>query len=164
MYKRNVSADGVLFCFIKRVFCFKVGMGEREELASMPLLVGRTLLQHGVILCSWSCQHNTKWIWLCLSLFLLKTQFWCPLQPCFTIFTESLLFGQDFGKCPLLRLFTQEYILALNELNAGMEVVKNFIHRLVTFNLWCISSPIYMLGLNHDTVTSHSPAHLFSCC
>uniref|UniRef100_A0A8B9FQC6 C-Maf-inducing protein n=1 Tax=Amazona collaria TaxID=241587 RepID=A0A8B9FQC6_9PSIT len=35
---------------------------------------------------------------------------------------------KDFGKCPLLRLFTQEYILALNELNAGMEVVKNFIH------------------------------------
>lgn len=36
---------------------------------------------------------------------------------------------QDFGKCPRLRLFTQEYILALNELNAGMEVVKKFIHR-----------------------------------
>ncbi|XP_044515517.1 C-Maf-inducing protein [Gracilinanus agilis] len=34
----------------------------------------------------------------------------------------------DFGKCPRLRLFTQEYILALNELNAGMEVVKKFIH------------------------------------
>lgn len=33
----------------------------------------------------------------------------------------------DFGKCPRLRLFTQEYILALNELNAGMEVVKKFI-------------------------------------
>lgn len=38
---------------------------------------------------------------------------------------------QDFGKCPRLRLFTQEYILALNELNAGMEVVKKFIHRSV---------------------------------
>lgn len=37
--------------------------------------------------------------------------------------------GQDFGKCPRLRLFTQEYILALNELNAGMEVVKKFVHR-----------------------------------
>lgn len=36
---------------------------------------------------------------------------------------------QDFGKCPRLRLFTQEYILALNELNAGMEVVKKFVHR-----------------------------------
>ncbi|CAJ0967386.1 unnamed protein product [Ranitomeya imitator] len=36
--------------------------------------------------------------------------------------------GRDFGKCPRLRLFTQEYILALNELNAGMEVVKKFIH------------------------------------
>uniref|UniRef100_A0A8V5GSQ6 C-Maf-inducing protein PH domain-containing protein n=1 Tax=Melopsittacus undulatus TaxID=13146 RepID=A0A8V5GSQ6_MELUD len=36
--------------------------------------------------------------------------------------------NMDFGKCPLLRLFTQEYILALNELNTGMEVVKNFIH------------------------------------
>ncbi|CAH2324527.1 C-Maf-inducing isoform X1 [Pelobates cultripes] len=35
---------------------------------------------------------------------------------------------QDFGKCPRLRLFTQEYILALNELNAGMEVVNKFIH------------------------------------
>ncbi|XP_072278820.1 C-Maf-inducing protein [Pyxicephalus adspersus] len=39
-----------------------------------------------------------------------------------------LMFVQDFGKCPRLRLFTQEYILALNELNAGMEVVKKFIH------------------------------------
>ncbi|XP_065516625.1 C-Maf-inducing protein-like isoform X3 [Lathamus discolor] len=36
--------------------------------------------------------------------------------------------NMDFGKCPLLRLFTQEYIMALNELNTGMEVVKNFIH------------------------------------
>jgi len=62
-------------------------------------------------------------------------QFQCTLQACFTVFTESLLFGQDFGKCPRLRLFTQEYILALNELNAGMEVVKKFIHRLVTFNV-----------------------------
>lgn len=39
---------------------------------------------------------------------------------------------QDFGKCPRLRLFTQEYILALNELNAGMEVVKKFIQRCVS--------------------------------
>ncbi|NXS45003.1 CMIP protein, partial [Balaeniceps rex] len=38
--------------------------------------------------------------------------------------------NMDFGKCPRLRLFTQEYILALNELNAGLEVVKKFIHRL----------------------------------
>ncbi|MEQ2196379.1 hypothetical protein XENOCAPTIV_023254, partial [Xenoophorus captivus] len=37
-------------------------------------------------------------------------------------------FCKDFGKCPRLRLFTQEYILALNELNGGMEVVKKFIH------------------------------------
>ncbi|XP_063053753.1 LOW QUALITY PROTEIN: C-Maf-inducing protein [Engraulis encrasicolus] len=36
--------------------------------------------------------------------------------------------NMDFGKCPRLRLFTQEYILALNELNAGLEVVKKFIH------------------------------------
>ncbi|XP_035769354.1 C-Maf-inducing protein [Neolamprologus brichardi] len=36
--------------------------------------------------------------------------------------------NMDFGKCPRLRLFTQEYILALNELNGGMEVVKKFIH------------------------------------
>ncbi|KAL6045315.1 hypothetical protein STEG23_018463 [Scotinomys teguina] len=35
--------------------------------------------------------------------------------------------NMDFGKCPRLRLFTQEYILALNELNAGMEVVRKFI-------------------------------------
>nr|DBA16967.1 TPA: hypothetical protein GDO54_002490 [Pyxicephalus adspersus] len=40
----------------------------------------------------------------------------------------SKLLSEDFGKCPRLRLFTQEYILALNELNAGMEVVKKFIH------------------------------------
>lgn len=43
-----------------------------------------------------------------------------------------LLSLQDFGKCPRLRLFTQEYILALNELNAGMEVVKKFIQRWVS--------------------------------
>uniref|UniRef100_A0A3Q4AGG1 C-Maf-inducing protein PH domain-containing protein n=1 Tax=Mola mola TaxID=94237 RepID=A0A3Q4AGG1_MOLML len=36
--------------------------------------------------------------------------------------------NMDFGKCPRLRLFTHEYILALNELNAGMEVVKKFVH------------------------------------
>uniref|UniRef100_A0A3Q2D4G8 C-Maf inducing protein n=1 Tax=Cyprinodon variegatus TaxID=28743 RepID=A0A3Q2D4G8_CYPVA len=36
--------------------------------------------------------------------------------------------NMDFGKCPRLRLFTQEYILALNELNGGMEVVQKFIH------------------------------------
>uniref|UniRef100_A0A8C2PZP5 C-Maf inducing protein n=1 Tax=Cyprinus carpio TaxID=7962 RepID=A0A8C2PZP5_CYPCA len=42
--------------------------------------------------------------------------------------------NMDFGKCPRLRLFTQEYILALNELNAGMEVVKKFIHSVL--NLW----------------------------
>uniref|UniRef100_A0A8C9TNK0 C-Maf-inducing protein n=1 Tax=Scleropages formosus TaxID=113540 RepID=A0A8C9TNK0_SCLFO len=36
--------------------------------------------------------------------------------------------NMDFGKCPRLRLFTQEYILALNELNGGMEVVKKFVH------------------------------------
>ncbi|CAL8262732.1 unnamed protein product [Merluccius merluccius] len=36
--------------------------------------------------------------------------------------------NMDFGKCPRLRLFTQEYILALNKLNAGMEVVKKFVH------------------------------------
>ena len=29
-------------------------------------------------------------------------------------------------------LFTQEYVLALNELNAGMEVVKKFIQRCVS--------------------------------
>uniref|UniRef100_A0A3B3RLI1 C-Maf inducing protein n=1 Tax=Paramormyrops kingsleyae TaxID=1676925 RepID=A0A3B3RLI1_9TELE len=40
--------------------------------------------------------------------------------------------NMDFGKCPRLRLFTQEYILALNELNGGMEVVKKFVHRLVS--------------------------------
>lgn len=43
--------------------------------------------------------------------------------------TLVCLVFQDFGKCPRLRLFTQEYILALNELNAGMEVVKKFVHR-----------------------------------
>lgn len=68
--------------------------------------------------------------------------------------TESLLLGQDFGKCPRLRLFTQEYILSLNELNAGMEVVKKFIHRLAAFNLCCISNPVSILWC----VTSPSPA------
>jgi hypothetical protein len=47
--------------------------------------------------------------------------------------SRPLLSPQDFGKCPRLRLFTQEYILALNELNAGMEVVKKFIQRYVSF-------------------------------
>lgn len=46
--------------------------------------------------------------------------------------SRPLLCLQDFGKCPRLRLFTQEYILALNELNAGMEVVKKFIQRWVS--------------------------------
>lgn len=49
--------------------------------------------------------------------------------PSFTDAPGLLFSFQDFGKCPRLRLFTQEYILALNELNAGMEVVKKFIHR-----------------------------------
>lgn len=53
--------------------------------------------------------------------------------PSFTDSTGLVFSIQDFGKCPRLRLFTQEYILALNELNAGMEVVKKFIHRWVTF-------------------------------
>ncbi|KAI2653450.1 C-Maf-inducing protein [Labeo rohita] len=48
--------------------------------------------------------------------------------PSFTDAPGLLFSFQDFGKCPRLRLFTQEYILALNELNAGMEVVKKFIH------------------------------------
>ena len=52
--------------------------------------------------------------------------FWSPPNPC------PLRCLQDFGKCPRLRLFTQEYILALNELNAGMEVVKKFIQRWVS--------------------------------
>ena len=51
---------------------------------------------------------------------------WSPPNPC------PLCSLQDFGKCPRLRLFTQEYILALNELNAGMEVVKKFIQRWVS--------------------------------
>lgn len=49
---------------------------------------------------------------------------WVPAPPSLSL--------QDFGKCPRLRLFTQEYILALNELNAGMEVVKKFIQRWVS--------------------------------
>uniref|UniRef100_A0A8C4NRY3 C-Maf inducing protein n=1 Tax=Dicentrarchus labrax TaxID=13489 RepID=A0A8C4NRY3_DICLA len=44
--------------------------------------------------------------------------------------------NMDFGKCPRLRLFTQEYILALNELNAGMEVVKKFVHRVEGLDLY----------------------------
>ena len=55
---------------------------------------------------------------------------WPPLQVCPNSY--SLLSLQDFGKCPRLRLFTQEYILSLNELNAGMEVVKKFIQRWVS--------------------------------
>lgn len=57
----------------------------------------------------------------------------------------ALLPLQDFGKCPRLRLFTQEYILALNELNAGMEVVKKFIQRWVSGPLppyACTSPPL----------------------
>lgn len=95
---------------------------------------------------------------LCLSCFLLGTHS-LDVAGMFQHLTLSLsFFGQDFGKCPRLRLFTQEYILALNELNAGMEVVKKFIHRLVTFNLWQVSSSVYMLCC----VTSPSPAHLFT--
>ena len=136
--------------FIKHVFSFKVDMGERGELESMSL-VGRTLLQHESVSIITNVFESISFE---------NLQFRCTLQTCFTIFTEFLLFGQDFGKCPRLRLFTQEYILALNELNAGMEVVKKFIRRLVTSNLWCISSPEYMLCC----VISPSPAHLFTGC
>lgn len=118
---------------------------------TLSLLVGRTLLQCAEGLFSWSCQHNSNVNSVVFELVSFENpQFRCT----FTIFTESLLLGQDFGKCPRLRLFTQEYILSLNELNAGMEVVKKFIHRLVTFNLWCISNPMSMLCC----VTSPNPA------
>lgn len=53
---------------------------------------------------------------------------------------------QDFGKCPRLRLFTQEYILALNELNAGMEVVKKFIQRWVSQLSPCPLWPVSQLS------------------
>ncbi|KAK5925691.1 hypothetical protein CgunFtcFv8_018195 [Champsocephalus gunnari] len=42
--------------------------------------------------------------------------------------SSCILEIKDFGKCPRLHLFTQEYILALNELNARMEVVNKFVH------------------------------------
>lgn len=58
-----------------------------------------------------------------------SSSFWPCLHSSAFALSLSL---QDFGKCPRLRLFTQEYILALNELNAGMEVVKKFIQRCVS--------------------------------
>lgn len=70
----------------------------------------------------------------------------CPLYPHVYFSASSLC--QDFGKCPRLRLFTQEYILALNELNAGMEVVKKFIHRWVSDNMF--------LGLELSPPTQNS--------
>lgn len=85
----------------------------------------------------------------------------CPgLLPCLAPSPDScpLLSLQDFGKCPRLRLFTQEYILALNELNAGMEVVKKFIQR------WVFSAtPLFSLGATFfsDPVSSDIPG---GCC
>lgn len=152
---------GFFFFFSKQVFYFKVCMGERGGFESMLLFARRMLLQRAAILCSRGCQHSNKVNLVVFELISFgNLQFWCTLQACFTIFTESLCFGQDFGKCPRLRLFTQEYILALNELNAGMEVVKKFIHRLVTFNLWDISIRTYMC----HCVASPSLAYLFTGC
>lgn len=75
---------------------------------------------------------------------------------------------QDFGKCPRLRLFTQEYILALNELNAGMEVVKKFIHRWVTFFFFLIQTQITFLVqaklCSNDNSTAASDKILESHC
>uniref|UniRef100_A0A8C4RC17 C-Maf inducing protein n=1 Tax=Eptatretus burgeri TaxID=7764 RepID=A0A8C4RC17_EPTBU len=43
------------------------------------------------------------------------------------VIQRILKHNMDFGKCPRLRLFTQEYILALNGLNGGEQVVTKFI-------------------------------------
>uniref|UniRef100_A0A4W3IML2 C-Maf inducing protein n=1 Tax=Callorhinchus milii TaxID=7868 RepID=A0A4W3IML2_CALMI len=65
--------------------------------------------------------------------------------------------NMDFGKCPRLRLFTQEYILALNELNAGMEVVKKFIHRGENFfinDCPCVSINTFVFSCSRDNSPS----------
>lgn len=86
---------------------------------------------------------SRKWSWLVVSplpstpTVVSRARSHCPFRdpglPCgLSQLLPSALSLQDFGKCPRLRLFTQEYILALNELNAGMEVVKKFIQRWVS--------------------------------
>ncbi|XP_072573929.1 C-Maf-inducing protein-like [Paramormyrops kingsleyae] len=59
----------------------------------------------------------------------------CPRSTVVTeVFTPMvqriLKHNMDFGKFPRLRLFTQEYILAISELNAGADVVRKFIQSL----------------------------------
>ncbi|XP_048886048.1 C-Maf-inducing protein-like isoform X2 [Brienomyrus brachyistius] len=59
----------------------------------------------------------------------------CPRSTVVTeVFTPMvhriLKHNMDFGKFPRLRLFTQEYILAISELNAGVDVVRKFIQSL----------------------------------
>lgn len=44
----------------------------------------------------------------------------------FKIFFHLL---QDFGKYPRMRIFVQEYLLALNSQNDGLRVVQDFIKR-----------------------------------
>uniref|UniRef100_A0A672PCR0 C-Maf-inducing protein n=1 Tax=Sinocyclocheilus grahami TaxID=75366 RepID=A0A672PCR0_SINGR len=68
-------------------------------------------------LCEFFCQHCRE-----------RPRSMVVIEVFTPVVQRILKHNMDFGKCPRLRLFTQEYILALNELNAGMEVVKKFIH------------------------------------
>jgi hypothetical protein len=44
------------------------------------------------------------------------------------LFSENI-FLKDFGKYPRMRIFVQEYLLALNSQNDGLRVVQDFIKR-----------------------------------
>jgi len=46
----------------------------------------------------------------------------------FLFFSENI-FLKDFGKYPRMRIFVQEYLLALNSQNDGLRVVQDFIKR-----------------------------------
>ncbi len=44
-------------------------------------------------------------------------------------FLSENIFLKDFGKYPRMRIFVQEYLLALNSQNDGLRVVQDFIKR-----------------------------------
>jgi len=40
-----------------------------------------------------------------------------------------IIYLKDFGKYPRMRIFVQDYLLALNSQNDGLRVVQDFIRR-----------------------------------
>uniref|UniRef100_A0AAY4DP00 C-Maf-inducing protein n=1 Tax=Denticeps clupeoides TaxID=299321 RepID=A0AAY4DP00_9TELE len=99
-----------------------------ESIHQAPLHIISTLLAEAIApllennhpppgLCEFFCKHCRE-----------RPRSMVVIEVFTPVVQRILKHNMDFGKCPRLRLFTQEYILALNELNAGMEVVKKFVH------------------------------------